>query len=233
MINIDRSSSMLLTTMMLMLTTAQDHHRCCRRHSHHLDVDHRSHDLLSTLSLWKFIYKQLCHYGILYINIYVYLYNSSWMTSRLGRNMTPGCCYLNSLKSISNHHHLHWKVKENDIEDMWRAKPLFEPISAEYYPSITRVLGVLPKYCLSIQSITRVLPEYSEYYPNITWVLSTTMRYPVPKKHLSAHHLPENYVRFRQEMTWIYLNLSAWFCFSLAWTLAEDHLAGRQIFRWL
>ena len=161
MINIDRASSMLLTTMMLMLTTAQDHHRCCRRHSHHLDVDHRSHDLLSTLSLWKFIYKQLCHYGILYINIYVYLYNSSWMTSRLGRNMTPGCCYLNSLKSISNHHHLHWKVKENDIEDMWHAKTLFEPISAEYYPSITRVLGVLPKYCLSIQSITQILPEYS------------------------------------------------------------------------
>ena len=159
MINIDRSSSMLLTTMMLMLTTAQDHHRCCRRHSHHLDVDHRSHDLLSTLSLWKFIYKQLCHYDILYINIYVYLYNSSWMTSRLGRNMTPGCCYLNSLKSISNHHHLHWKVKENDIEDMWHAKTLFEPISAEYYSttkSITRVLGVLPKYCL----IIRVLPKY-------------------------------------------------------------------------
>ena len=34
---------------------------------------------------------------------------------------------------------------------MWRAKTLFEPLSAEYYPSITRVLGVLPKYCLSTQ----------------------------------------------------------------------------------
>ena len=41
-------------------------------------------------------------------------------------------------------------------------------LTAEYYPSFTRVLGVLPKYYLSTQSITQILPEYSEYYPNIT-----------------------------------------------------------------